>query len=48
MKAAGPAAPALLAHLAGKGCTGAPRPLGFDEQGQEVLAFLEDQTVGNR
>jgi hypothetical protein len=32
-----PAVHALLAHLADKGFTGAPRPLGFDEQGREVL-----------
>jgi hypothetical protein len=38
---------ALLAHL-GKGFTGAPRPLGFDEQGREALTFLEGETVGNR
>ena len=50
-RAAGPWTPAvhaLLAHLADKGFTGAPRPLGFDEQGREVLTFLEGETVGNR
>jgi hypothetical protein len=39
---------ALLAHLADKGFTGAPRPLGFDEQGREVLTFLEGETIGGR
>jgi hypothetical protein len=39
---------ALLAHLADKGFTGAPRPLGFDEQGREVLTFLEGETIGHR
>jgi hypothetical protein len=43
-----PAVHALLAHLAGRGFTGAPRPLGFDEQGREVLTFLEGETVGRR
>jgi hypothetical protein len=43
-----PAVHALLAHLAGTGFTGAPRPLGFDEQGREVLAFLEGESVGYR
>jgi hypothetical protein len=43
-----PAVHALLAYLAGQGFTGAPRPLGFDEQGREVLTFLEGETVGRR
>ena len=43
-----PAVHALLAHLAGQGFTGAPRPLGFDEQGREVLTFLQGETTGNR
>jgi hypothetical protein len=43
-----PAVHALLAHLADKGFTGAPRPLGFDEQGREVLTFLEGETIGRR
>jgi hypothetical protein len=41
-----PAVHALLAHLADQGFTAAPRPLGFDEQGREVLTFLEGETVG--
>jgi len=50
-RAAGPWTPAvhaLLAHLAAKGLAGAPHPLGFDEQGREVLTFLEGETVGSR
>lgn len=43
-----PAVHALLAHLADKGFAGAPRPLGLDEQGREVLTFLEGETIGNR
>lgn len=49
-RAAGPWTPglhALLAHLAARAFTGAPRPLGFDEQGREVLTFLEGETVGS-
>ena len=33
-------------HLAAAGFSGAPRPLGRDQQGREVLTFLEGQTVG--
>jgi hypothetical protein len=29
-------------------CLLAPRPLGFDEQGREVLTFLEGETIGRR
>ncbi len=43
-----PAVHALLAHLADKGFSGAPRPLGFDERGREVLTFLDGETVGHR
>jgi hypothetical protein len=49
-RAAGPWTPAvhaLLAHLAGKGFAGSPRPLGVDEQGREVLTFLAGETVGS-
>jgi hypothetical protein len=49
-KAAGPWTPAvhaLLAHLAGKGFAGAPRPLGIDRRGREVLTFLDGETVGS-
>jgi hypothetical protein len=50
-RAAGPWTPAvhaLLAYLAGQGFTGAPRPLGFDDQGREVLTFLPGETIGTR
>jgi Phosphotransferase enzyme family len=43
-----PAVHALLAHLADKGFTGAPRPLGIDDQGREILTFLEGETTGSR
>jgi Phosphotransferase enzyme family len=43
-----PAVHALLAYLADRGFTGAPRPLGLDEQGREVLTFLPGETVGRR
>jgi len=49
-RAAGPWTPAvhaLLSHLASKGFTGCPRPLGTDSQGREILTFLEGQTVGS-
>lgn len=36
----------LLSHLAAAGFSGAPRPLGRDQQGREVLTFLAGQTVG--
>ena len=50
-RAAGPWTPAvhaLLAYLAAQGFTGAPRPLGLDEQGREVLSFLEGESIGHR
>jgi hypothetical protein len=43
-----PAVHALLAYLAEQGFTGAPRPLGFDAQGREILTFLEGETIGRR
>src|SRR5579862_4266753 len=35
-----PAVHALLTHLHDAGFDGAPRPLGLDEQGREVLTFI--------
>lgn len=35
-----PAVHALLSYLHGAGFEGAPRPLGIDEQGREVLSFI--------
>jgi hypothetical protein len=49
-KAAGPWTPAvheLLRHLASKGFAGAPRPLGIDDRGREILTFLDGETVGS-
>jgi RimJ/RimL family protein N-acetyltransferase len=40
-----PAVHALLTHLHEVGFHGAPRPLGLDEQGREVLAFVPGTTV---
>lgn len=42
-----PAVHALLAHLASQGFTAAPRPLGIDERGREILTFLDGETVGS-
>jgi aminoglycoside phosphotransferase (APT) family kinase protein len=47
-RAAGPHTPAvdaLLAHLASHGFTGAPRPLGRDEHGRQVLEYLDGTSV---
>ncbi len=38
-----PAVHALLQHLERVGFTGAPRALGIDEQGREVLSYLEGE-----
>jgi hypothetical protein len=49
-RTAGPWTPAvhgLLSHLAGKEFTAAPRALGHDEAGREVLTFLDGATVGS-
>jgi hypothetical protein len=43
-----PAVHALLTHLAAKNFAGAPRPLGFDDQGREILTFIAGETVGSR
>ena len=42
-----PAVHSLLHHLHAKGFGGAPLPLGFDDQGREILTFLEGETVGD-
>ncbi|MEU4833508.1 phosphotransferase [Streptosporangium sp. NPDC023615] len=41
-----PSVHALLRHLEAVGFDGAPRALGFDEQGREVLSFLPGDVVG--
>ncbi len=43
-----PAVHALLAYLADHGFTSAPRPLGLDERGREVLTLLEGETIERR
>lgn len=43
-----PAVHAVLRHLENAGFDGAPRVLGFDEQGREVLTYLPGDTVGDR
>jgi hypothetical protein len=50
-RAAGPWTPtiaALLRHLADVGFERAPRFLGLDERGREVLTFIEGETIGDR
>jgi aminoglycoside phosphotransferase (APT) family kinase protein len=42
-----PAVHQLLRYLEDVGFDGAPRVLGFDDQGQEVLSYLEGDTVGD-
>jgi hypothetical protein len=39
---------ALLRHLEDVGFDGAPRALGFDDQGREMLSYLPGDTVGNQ
>ncbi|MEU8236387.1 aminoglycoside phosphotransferase family protein [Actinoplanes sp. NPDC048967] len=39
---------AVLRHLEDAGFAGAPRALGFDDQGREVLTFLPGETIGDR
>ncbi len=38
---------ALLAHLEAAGFEGAPRPLGVNAAGREMVSFLPGETVGN-
>jgi hypothetical protein len=42
-----PAVHALLRHLEVVGFAGAPRALGVDDQGREVLTYLDGDTVGD-
>ncbi len=39
---------ALLRHLEAKRFEGAPRVLGIDSEGREVLSYLEGETLGDR
>lgn len=43
-----PAVHAVLRHLEAVGFDGAPRVLGFDEQGREILTYLCGETIGDR
>jgi phosphotransferase family enzyme len=43
-----PTVHALLRHLEAAGFDGAPRPLGFDDQGREMLTYLPGETIGGR
>jgi hypothetical protein len=43
-----PTVHALLRHLEGAGFDAAPRALGFDDQGREMLTFLPGETIGDR
>jgi len=50
-KRAGPWTPtvhALLRHLEDTGFDGAPRALGIDDEGREMLSYLPGDTVGDR
>jgi hypothetical protein len=38
----------LLQHLERKGFTGAPRALGFDDQGREILTYIEGEVAAQR
>jgi len=43
-----PAVHAVLRYLESAGFAGAPRVLGFDEQGREMLTYLSGDTIGDR
>src|SRR5262245_13388976 len=43
-----PTVHALLRHLENAGFDGAPRALGFDDQGREMLTYLPGETAGGR
>ena len=43
-----PTVHAVLRHLEDAGFDGAPRALGFDDQGREMLTFLPGETIGDR
>ena len=50
-KPAAPSTPtvhALLRHLEAAGFDAAPRALGFDDQGREMLTYLPGETIGGR
>jgi hypothetical protein len=39
---------AVLRHLEDAGFEGAPRALGFDDRGREMLSYLRGETIGDR
>jgi hypothetical protein len=43
-----PTVHAWLRHLEERGFGGAPRALGFDDQGREMLSYLPGETIGGR
>ncbi|GAA0720529.1 phosphotransferase [Dactylosporangium roseum] len=43
-----PTVHALLRHLEEAGVDGAPRALGFDDQGREMITYLPGETIGGR
>jgi hypothetical protein len=43
-----PTVHAVLLHLKQAGFDGAPRALGFDDQGREMLTYLPGETIGDR
>jgi hypothetical protein len=43
-----PTVHALLRHLEDAGFDAAPRALGFDDQGREMLTYLPGETIGDR
>jgi hypothetical protein len=43
-----PTVHALLRHLHDKGFDGAPKPLGFDDEGREMLSYLPGEVIGGR
>jgi aminoglycoside phosphotransferase len=43
-----PTVHALLRYLEDAGFDGAPRALGFDDQGREMLTYLPGETIGDR
>lgn len=43
-----PTVHAVLRHLEAAGFDGAPRALGFDDQGREMLSYLPGETAGGR
>jgi hypothetical protein len=43
-----PSVHAVLRHLENAGFDGAPRALGFDDQGREMLTYLPGETIGDR